>query len=945
MGLFSKAKYVAKVFLRTQGKASLIKKTLRVLKNDGVSGLKRAIKATGEEQERIKDLYEKQQSVKKNYKEYAESVLFVVWAMRNDVDIDDTYNLTLAQMKGQDRIVVLKTAEKAGWEERIECEKLICDEKDVKKCLQELVMEAQQDYVYVIKAGNYLAPNMRDEFAKILHENKPELAYSDECAFAHDNGQIVRYDVKADFSSFDLCQDKQAWQSAMFGRELFLKLLEKVVPTSSMESMVLYMMLQVAKEPKAIAHLDQVLLMKKDILEAQNITERRWMIEAYLKEQETPANVIIENNSLRLCPYGIQNKASIILLAEQLEQAKGCVEDLLYHTANAGYELIVAGTKQLLDELENVLGTGTQISSVICDAEMTYTDKCNFASKSATGDILIFMQEDMRVQHVEWLSELMGVFVFPQVGAASPKVLRTDSTIRYAGMIAGGFGFTPIPFNGEVNQCVYGVNEPAFANRQVSVLSMSCLAVRRDVFEKVGGFDAANFTDKFSNAQVSFEVARAGYACVYCADSKLVSKGTEWFDSLYDKEHPSAYLRLLKNYGEELSYDAYFTDSMKHQYLRGVPVDFRIYQKKNEINIDKKSVLMVSHDSLLGGATIAFQYGARALKKSGYDVTWLIEQEGPMLEELERDGIGYIVDSSFKGSDGWIQYAKNFDLIVCSTIVLCPQVEKLKNMGKKVIWWVHEAKEYYTPELTGTFSRENLENLHVWCGGTFAQKTFAQQFPDVLTEVMLYGVPDYAGTVVIEEGAEPVIDNPKDKMIFLSIGTIESRKGQDIFADAIKKLDAEVREQCLFVFLGKPIQENVFAKVEEVAKTYPESVTLMKPVNRNTLMRMYEEGDVVLCTSREDPMPVFMTECMMQSKIAICSENTGTAGVLTDGKDGFIYYNNSEDELAEKITYVLSHKNDMQQVRINARETYEKNFSMEVFEEKMQKQVAKILED
>lgn len=920
MGLYSKVKYVAKVFIKTPGKVSLVKKSLRVLKNEGVSGLKRAIKATGQKQESIKDLYEKQQSVKRDYGEYEESVLYIIWAMQAEVDICDTYNLTRAQMKEQDHIVTFKSAEKAVWEDEIECEKFIYSAEGVKTSLQKLLKTCEQDYVYIIKAGNYLATNMRNEFAEMMRGGLASVIYSDEAVFDATDGHVIDYELYPEFSAYELYQGNQSWQSVMYAREILVNLLNKEVYTDSLENMQLDLMMYAAEKKALITHVEQVLLMKKDVLVEQNLTKQRTLVERHLKLRDVEANVIIEEGKLKICPYKQLGKTSIIVLAENEEDTKHCVETIVNNTANADYELIVADKEDL-----------------------SYIQRCNKAAKKATGELLLFLQDDMRVQTTDWLAKLAGVFVFPEVGAVSPKILRADNTIRYAGMVAGGFGFTPIPFNGEVNQSVRGMNEPAFANRQISVLSASCLAVRRAVFEQVGGFDEANFTDKFSNAQISFEIARAGYVCVYCADSMLMSDSKKWYDSWYDKEHDSAYLHILKNYGEELSEDTCFTNSMKHQYLRGVPIDFRIYQKKNEISVEQKSVLMVSHDSLLGGATIAFQYAARALKKSGYVVIWLLEQEGPMLEELERDGIGYIVDSSFKGSDGWINYAKNFDLIVCSTIVLCPQVEKIKNLGEKVIWWVHEAKDYYAPEITDTFTRSNLENLNVWCGGKFAQKIFEQHFQGVHTEVMLYGVPDYAGDEVT--GTVGCIDNPKNKMIFLSIGTIESRKGQDVLAEAIKKLDPEIREQSLFVFLGKVIQENVFAKVEEVVAKYPESVTLMKPVDRNTLMRMYKQSDVVLCTSREDPMPVFMTECMMQSKIAICSENTGTAGVLTDGKDGFIYHNDSEDELAEKITYVVQHKDEMQQIRVNARETYEQNFSMEIFEEKVRKQVAKILEE
>lgn len=941
MGLFSEIKYVVKVFLKAPAKFTLIKKSLSVLKKEGISGLKYAVKATGQMQEELKDLYEKQQSVKKEYKEYSHSVLFIIWALQEEGEVTDTYRLIVAQMKKQDHIIVIKTEEKAAWEEYITCEKVLCSLQNVGSRIQEFMMECKQDYVYFIKAGNDLAPNMRDEFAEVIGCQKPAIIYSDECTYASVSGKIVRYDVKPDFSEYDICQGNQSLQSVMFTRELLKKVFDKDVPTDCMENMMLYLMLNAAKVTKEMLHLDKVLLLKKDSLEEQNLPKKSQILERYLNGLQLPVRVIVEDEKLRMCVSGERYKASIIILAEHPELTKHCVEELRCNTVYKNYELLVIGESSVLAGLTEKMERDVLINVIPCESTSTYTNRCNIAARKAMGDILIFMQEDMRVQNREWLSKILNIFVFPQVGGVSPKVIREDGTIRYAGMIAGGFGFTPIPFNGESNQCKKDSNMPAFFSRQISVLSASCIAVRKDAFKAVGGFDEVNFTDKFSNAQISFALMRAGYACIFCADCILVTKGGEWYDSWYMKEHPTAYLQLLKNYGEELSEDAYFTESMKCLYLRGVPIDFRIYQKKNNNAEYGKKILMISHDSLLGGATIAFQYAARVLKKNGYYVTWLVQQEGAMLDELEKDGIGYIVDSSFKGSNEWLNYAKNFDLIICSTILLCPQVELLKNIGKSVVWWVHEAKEYYDSSVISKFTRTNLGKLNVWCGGTFAEKTFQMHFADIPTEVMVYGVPDYATDENIY--SEDVIENIMNKMIFLSIGTIESRKGQDILAEAIRRLDSAVRDQCLFVFIGKAVQKNVYEKVQEAAIDYPESVVLRKPVNRNILMQMYRQSDVVLCTSREDPMPVFMTECMMQSKIAICSENTGTAGVLTDGYDGFIYYNNSVGELAEKITYVFKNKDNMKRIKENARKTYEEYFSMEVFEEKLHNHMKQIL--
>ena len=579
MKTYYKVQFVIKKFLSSKNKIAFFGKTFRILKNYGVSGLSMTFKSIEQEKEKPKDLYSKQQSEKKEYLENEVSILFVILALHNEVDIRDTYRLTKQLLKDQDRLVVIKDFQRAEWEADIKCELFTCTMPNVYACVQNLLKESKQEYVYFIKGGNFLAANMRNEFAEIIAKKQPDIVYSDECVFAFDSGEIVRYDLKPDFSIYDLFQGNQSWQSVMFSKTLVMTITEVSPYPECIENMIFYLMLMSISKTKKITHISQVLLLKKDILEERNLEERRGILALCLKDSGILSNVILEKNYLKICKCYQQYKISIVVIANDFHNIQNCIRSILNFTADVDYEIFIVGEENLLSELKKHFRLQDCINYIVATSQMTYAQKCNTAAAQISGDILLFMQEDLQINYSLWLSKILDVFIFPWVGAASPKIVRQDNTIRYAGMIAGGFGFTAIPFNGEPNCYHKNINEPAFFNRQVSVLSASCIAIRQSVFKKIGGFDDANFDDKFSNAQLSFSVSHLGYACIYCADSILVSKSDDWYDSWYDKEHSSAYLNILMNYGQDLSEDMYFTDSMKYLYLRGVPIDFRIYQK------------------------------------------------------------------------------------------------------------------------------------------------------------------------------------------------------------------------------------------------------------------------------------------------------------------------------------------------------------------------------
>ena len=99
----------------------------------------------------------------------------------------------------------------------------------------------------------------------------------------------------------------------------------------------------------------------------------------------------------------------------------------------------------------------------------------------------------------------------------------------------------------------------------------------------------------------------------------------------------------------------------------------------------------------------------------------------------------------------------------------------------------------------------------------------------------------------------------------------------------------------------------------------------------------------MICSSRDDPLPTFMAETMMVSGVCICSENTGTAAVIEDGVNGYVYHNDDPEELADCICRV-ERCNDLSALRAASRKTFEEVFSLEIFKNNLLRCAAQCLE-
>lgn len=357
----------------------------------------------------------------------------------------------------------------------------------------------------------------------------------------------------------------------------------------------------------------------------------------------------------------------------------------------------------------------------------------------------------------------------------------------------------------------------------------------------------------------------------------------------------------------------------------------------------KKNILLVSHDMSMTGAPIALHYAARALKKRGNFVVMVSPRDGKMKQEVLKDNIPVIIDYSVEAGDFWIKFADNFDLIIVNTLVLFKAIEHLQKLNKPVLWWEHEAESNYSAMNLDKKLPDILnKNIHVYCAGSYAQKVLKKYRSSYPSDILLYGLPEYQFET---DKYCYELENKENKVIFVSVGTFEFRKGQDLLVKAIEELPEQYLQKTKFIFVGKEADKRIYDDVCNLLKKYPDSIQMIEYLARDEIMDLYKQSDCVICSSRDDPMPVFMTECMMLSKIPICSdsENTGTASLIEDKKNGFIFHNNDYKELLEIIIYIIQNRNNLKDLRENARKIYETYFSEKVFEKNIYKIVDKLI--
>jgi len=249
-------------------------------------------------------------------------------------------------------------------------------------------------------------------------------------------------------------------------------------------------------------------------------------------------------------------KVSIIIPSDSFGNLMTCFQGLLCDTSYKNIELIPVTNGETATAIQAELQYIDQQNVCCYDKVYNYSDKCNCGAAVATGEILIFLNDDVVPYCKDWVERLIEILCYPDVGGVSPLLLHTDETIQYAGIITGTPGFVETSFYNVPNTAPVPNVFRHVLLRDVSVLSSACLAMYKRVFNEINGFDAVNTPMMHSNTDLSLRLLEKGYHCVYTPHSVLTQVGYHSWEN--SEEVDKADIYCLKRWGKFFEKDPFF---------------------------------------------------------------------------------------------------------------------------------------------------------------------------------------------------------------------------------------------------------------------------------------------------------------------------------------------------------------------------------------------------
>jgi len=197
-----------------------------------------------------------------------------------------------------------------------------------------------------------------------------------------------------------------------------------------------------------------------------------------------------------------------------------CINSLRTKTAYPDYEIVCIDNIPPSDVAWKVwLGRNADKVVEIPDA-FNWSVFNNRATEVATGDYLLFLNDDIEIVQDDWLDAMMEHANRPEVGIIGPQLLYRDGKVQHAGMFLAnnGIGRHAFRFAASDDPCYFGL---ALTQRNVMAVTGACMLVRRETFDRLGGFDEAH---EIVNNDLDFclRVHRAGLLTVFTPYATLI---------------------------------------------------------------------------------------------------------------------------------------------------------------------------------------------------------------------------------------------------------------------------------------------------------------------------------------------------------------------------------------------------------------------------------------
>ena len=206
----------------------------------------------------------------------------------------------------------------------------------------------------------------------------------------------------------------------------------------------------------------------------------------------------------------------IIPVWNRCELTRNCLAALAATTTDLSWELVVVDNHSTDGTPDVLSALGGDVRIITNDENLGFAKACNQGAAVATGEYLVFLNNDT-IPLNGWLKALVDeVRTHPDVSVVGSKLLYEDGSVQHAGVAIDRHNLTPY----HIYKGFAGDHPAVNKRRELNAVTGACLLIRRSVFTDIGGFDEG-FINGFEDVDLCLKVREKRGRIVYQPHSVL----------------------------------------------------------------------------------------------------------------------------------------------------------------------------------------------------------------------------------------------------------------------------------------------------------------------------------------------------------------------------------------------------------------------------------------
>ena len=261
----------------------------------------------------------------------------------------------------------------------------------------------------------------------------------------------------------------------------------------------------------------------------------------------------------------------IIPTKDKVEVLSTCVDSVLGKTGYRSFELLIIDNNsedcETLQYLKRLQRQNEQVKVFRYECPFNFSAIMNYGVQQSTGQVIVLLNNDTEVINDDWLTEMVSQSLRQEIGVVGAKLYYPNGQIQHAGVFL---------YEGHPGNHIYlrrEKNDPGYFNKlnlvqNYSVVTAACLAVRKEVYIKAGGFDEEHLRVAYNDVDFCLKVRELGYTNLWTPFAQLVhheslSRGND-LDGLnfarFKKEHGY----MLAKWKNAIKFDPFFNPNLGH---------------------------------------------------------------------------------------------------------------------------------------------------------------------------------------------------------------------------------------------------------------------------------------------------------------------------------------------------------------------------------------------